>query len=89
VDLGDDGGALAHRRRDALGRAGADVADREHPGEARLEGQGGTAGRARASFGQAKPVTTKPLESTATRSWSHPALGSAPMNKKRWRNGQV
>ena len=29
----------------ALGRAGADVAAREHPGEGRLERQGGTAGR--------------------------------------------
>jgi hypothetical protein len=53
VDLGNDGGTLADRRRDAFGRAGADVADREHPGEGGLERQGGTAGARAVRAGEA------------------------------------
>jgi arginase family enzyme len=37
VDLRYYGGAFADRGRDALGRAGANVADREHARKARLE----------------------------------------------------
>ncbi len=37
----------------------------------------------------ASPVRTKPLASTAARFWSQAALGSAPMNRNRWRSVQV
>src|SRR5260370_4091079 len=43
VDLRHHGGAFADRRRNALGRARAHVADREHAGHAGLERQGAPA----------------------------------------------
>jgi hypothetical protein len=46
VDLRHRGGTFADRRRDALGRAGPYVADREHPGKTGLERQCGPAGSA-------------------------------------------
>src|SRR5882672_8376040 len=46
VDLSDGGGTFSDGRRDAFGRARADIADGEHAGPAGLERQGGAAGRA-------------------------------------------
>src|ERR1700694_3320165 len=46
MDLRNDGGTFSNRGRDALGRARANIADREHAGVARLERKGRVAGRA-------------------------------------------
>jgi hypothetical protein len=55
----------------------------EVAGEAGLERQRGPA-----ALTPARPVRTKPLASSAARCWSQAALGSAPMNRKRWRSAQ-
>jgi hypothetical protein len=87
VDLGQRRGAFADRRCDALGQAAAEVADREHAGEARLERKGASlAAQTRERSGEAGDDEALGV---ATRSWSHAALGSAPMNNKRWRTGRV
>ena len=89
VDLRHDGGALADGGRDPLGRAGAHVADREHARPCWSRAAAAARRIGSAPLAKPSPVTTKPLSSTATQFCSQPAFGSAPMNRNRWRSGQV
>ena len=74
--------AFADRGGDALDRAGADVADGEDAAAVGLQRV--------ASAPISAPVRTKPLASSVTSDCaSQSVLGSAPMNRKRWRIGCV
>ena len=79
VDEADDHGSLADRRGAALDRPGANVADGEDAGNARLE---------KASAPAAWPVSTKPSSSSATVPLSHSVQGDAPRKRKRNESGR-
>ena len=86
MDLRHRGGAFADRAADALDRARAHVADREHAAHARFERRGAVA-PARAAR---RAVNTKPCASSATSQPSSQAVsGSAPTNRNTWRSGAL
>jgi hypothetical protein len=81
-------GTFADRGRDPLGRSRPHISDGK---DVRLLVSRGRGGRPIAPLPSANllPVMTKPLPSTSTHCSSQFAFGSAPINKKMWRNGQV